>query len=53
MTDTRELEALCERCKKSPALELHECPFRADVHNDPRPCCTCCMDCQSECAADI
>jgi hypothetical protein len=44
---------LCQRCKKNPALELHKCPFQADVHNDPTPHCTCCLACQRDCTNDI
>lgn len=47
----------CPRFKKNPpneaTEELHECPYQADVNNDPTPICDCCEDCASECAADI
>lgn len=41
------------RCTNMRTLEMHECPFDADVHNDPEPHCYCCEDCQGECAMDI
>jgi hypothetical protein len=31
----------------------HPCPYRHDVNNDPETLCTCCADCQHECAMDI
>jgi hypothetical protein len=46
---------LAEKCKcgQNPAEPLHECPYNADVNNDPTPCCYCCHECSRECAEDI
>lgn len=34
-------------------LALHSCPYRADVHDDPRPVCACCRDCAKSCADEV
>ncbi len=39
---------LCPKCKKNAATEKHQCPFKADIH-DNYELCTCCEDCQYEC----
>jgi hypothetical protein len=41
------------RCTNLKTLELHSCPFNADINNDPEPHCQCCSDCAHECAMDI
>ncbi len=44
---------LCERCKALPAQEPHTCPYAEDIHNDSKTLCTCCTNCEHECAMDI
>ncbi len=42
------------KCGKNPATpDLHSCRYQADINDDPTPSCTCCGDCEGECAADI
>lgn len=48
-----ENEPRCSTCKKHPAEELHTCPYRVDIDNDPDFQCDCCEDCENECAMDI
>ena len=31
----------------------HTCPYRVDIGNDSQTLCTCCDECQRECAMDI
>lgn len=45
-------EDLCESCEKRPAEEPHTCPYSVDI-NDNYDECTCCSECESECAYDI
>lgn len=40
-------------CKNEATKEIHECPYQADVNNDPSDHCYCCEACQHECAMDI
>lgn len=45
---------LCQSCKKNPATDPHACPFAEEIGgNDDQEYCTCCLDCQSQCAMDI
>jgi len=42
------------RCGVNPATEPHSCPYAEDINgNDDSDFCTCCADCQHECAMDI
>lgn len=43
----------CPNCSVNDATEPHSCPYRADINNDPDSLCTCCADCEHECAMDI
>lgn len=46
----------CGKCSKQPpeyAWELHPCPYKSDINDDPDTLCNCCPYCVSECAADI
>lgn len=46
--------APCERCpNKSKLYEPHPCPYAEEINNDYSTLCTCCLDCQHECAMDI
>ncbi len=36
----------------NPATEEHTCPYATEINDDNRLC-TCCADCQHECAMDI
>ncbi len=46
-------EKKCERCEKNAATSPHSCPYQADVNEDSETLCTCCEDCEYECAMDI
>lgn len=38
----------------NPASEPHSCPFASEINDNDEPeYCTCCDDCQHECAMDI
>ncbi len=39
-------------CKNQPS-NYHTCPYQEDVNNDSDYQCTCCKDCEYECAMDI
>ena len=41
----------CGRNKKTPYL--HSCPYSEDMHGDYTEHCTCCGECQHNCAMDI
>lgn len=47
-----DVELLC-KCGINPATEPHPCPYQSDVNNDSDTLCTCCEDCQKQCADDI
>jgi hypothetical protein len=40
-------------CNTADALPPHQCPFKADVHDDTDFACNCCEACTDECAMDI
>lgn len=44
---------LCEKCQTNPAIEPHTCPYLEDIHDDDKTLCTCCPECEQECAWDI
>lgn len=44
---------VCESCGKKEAQEPHPCPYAQDIHDDNETLCTCCEDCEYECAQDI
>lgn len=43
---------MCPSCGKKAATEPHECPFKAELHDDVSTC-TCCDDCQEECYMEV
>jgi len=47
-----EEEKMC-KCRKNPAAEPHTCPYAEEINGDSETLCTCCEDCQYECAMDI
>ena len=45
---------LCETCNKNEAQEPHPCPFQQEIYGDnTEDFCTCCKDCEQDCADDI
>ena len=55
MTDLVKIEGCgggCSDCKNSPS-DSHTCPYQKGVNNDSEYECTCCEDCEHECAMDI
>ena len=48
-----ELSNLCESCGKNPRTPEHPCPYYVDMYNDTDYRCSCCPDCEYECAMDI
>lgn len=44
---------LCEVCHVNPAEPPHTCPYAEDIGGDSDTLCTCCQDCEGECAQDI
>lgn len=46
-------EELCEACEERPAEPLHSCPYAEELHDDDSERCTCCIDCQNECALSV
>lgn len=44
--------ALCEQCKVNAASAEHTCPFAEEIHGCTDTC-TCCSECEYECAMDI
>lgn len=46
--------AICQKCQSDAGtVELHSCPYDADVNDDPSPKCNCCEVCQGECCDEI
>ena len=41
------------KCEKNPAAEEHTCPYSVEINDDTESLCTCCEDCESNCADDI
>lgn len=46
------INPVCPRCG-CPGTELHSCPYKSDINNDDTELCTCCDDCQGDCAMNI
>jgi hypothetical protein len=45
---------LCPKCNKNPQTKPHACPFASEIDEDNNPeYCTCCEECEHECAMDI
>lgn len=44
---------LCPNCGINPATSPHPCPFEEEVYNNSDTKCTCCTQCEHECAMDI
>lgn len=40
-------------CKDNEDGDTHECPYAADVNNEPNSECNCCPECTQQCADDI
>jgi hypothetical protein len=40
----------CPTCKKNDATKPHPCPFEEEINDNPDELCTCCPDCEQECA---
>ena len=40
------------RCEKD-EIEEHTCPFAEEIHGDYESLCTCCAECEHQCAMDI
>jgi len=42
-------------CKCGPEAQTtpHTCPYQHDVNNDDKFLCTCCDNCETQCADDI
>lgn len=46
--------SLCQSCMSvRGTAELHECPYRMDIHDDHSCSCNCCPACEHECCMDI
>lgn len=45
-------EPRCTRCEQAPAEAEHTCPYNQEL-GDGTKLCTCCYDCEHECAMDI
>lgn len=43
----------CPRCPKNAGTAPHTCPYSVDINDDSETLCTCCDDCEHECAMDI
>lgn len=37
----------------NPAAAPHQCPYLVEIDEDRETLCTCCKDCERECADDI
>lgn len=46
------MEKLC-KCGKNPASEPHPCPYQIDINDNYESTCTCCAECEQNCADDI
>lgn len=44
---------LCPGCEKNEAAEPHSCRFQREIHDNHKVYCTCCAECEDECAMDI
>lgn len=53
MEDKVKETEMCKCGENEATKELHPCHYNADVNNDDTPICTCCHECQYECAMDI
>lgn len=38
---------------KNPDTEPHTCPYAEDIHEDSKTLCTCCSECEGQCADEI
>lgn len=43
----------CERCHKHEAQDEHTCPYQEEINDDKEYTCTCCKECEEDCAMDI
>lgn len=44
---------ICERCKTTPGVDPHTCPFREAINGDEETLCNCCADCVSKCSDEV
>ena len=50
---TLEKKTKCPNCGKNEASEPHLCPYKEEIGDDHETLCTCCPDCEYDCAMDI
>lgn len=55
MSDPKPEKCQSSHCKgkKNLAEAPHPCPYSEEIHDDSTTLCTCCKDCQRECAYDV
>lgn len=41
------------RCGHNRKVRPHTCPYNEDIHGDSYTLCTCCSECENNCAGDI
>lgn len=52
--DEKEFDPLlCEKCQVNERAEEHTCPYAVEISDDSESMCTCCSECEHECAMDI
>jgi hypothetical protein len=49
---TEEKNDMCPTCGNNPATEPHACPYKSEINGNEEEC-TCCPDCEHECAMDV
>ena len=49
MSEEKEEMKNCGHTKEKP----HSCPYGEDIYDDFETLCTCCADCEEQCAMDI
>jgi len=42
-----------KRTPPNPALPLHTCPFKEEIHKNSKDLCNCCAECRRKCADEI
>jgi hypothetical protein len=43
----------CTCADMDPYTDEHTCPFAEEIHDDSESLCTCCPECEYQCAMDI
>lgn len=61
--EKRLMDLICTKCYRMIVIGLrvpdgvarpsHLCPYKAEINGDSHTLCTCCPDCEYECAQDI